>query len=118
MASVLGGLRNDPDAAIRLLEKGAPNSDYWRIHFLLGFQYFMEKGDYVTRREHLERAFELGGPPYLQFLISRLYAQRAAIPTTAMQFIARAPAERGDARDPRAARAALRRPLDQPRPRA
>jgi len=87
MASVLNGLRKDPDAAIRLLEKGAANSQYWRIHFLLGFQYFMEKGEYVEGARHLERAFALGGPPYLQFLVSRLYTH-AGDPTTAMQFIA------------------------------
>ncbi len=86
MASVLNGLRADPDAAIRLLEKGAAQSDYWRIHFLLGFQYFMEKGEHVEGARHLERAFALGGPPYLQFLISRLYTH-AGDPSTAMQFI-------------------------------
>ncbi len=87
MASVLGGLRKDPDAAIRLLEKGAAISSYWRIHFLLGFQYFMEKSEHVLGAKHLERAFALGGPQYLQFLISRVYSH-AGDPSTAMQFIA------------------------------
>jgi hypothetical protein len=87
MSSVLGTLRHDPDAAIRLLEKGAAVSSYWRIHFLLGFQYFMEKDDYVRGAASLERAFELGGPSYLQFLISRLYTH-AGDPDTAMQFVA------------------------------
>jgi tetratricopeptide (TPR) repeat protein len=87
MASVLNGLRKDPDAAIRLLEKGAANSSYWRIHFLLGFQYFMEKGEHTLGAKHLERAFALGGPQYLQFLISRLYSH-GGDPSTAMQFIA------------------------------
>ena len=86
MASVLGGLRRQPDEAIRLLEKGAAVSSYWRIHFLLGFQYFMEKQDYVRGAKCLERAVALGGPPYLQFLVSRLYTS-AGDPTTAMQFI-------------------------------
>jgi len=86
MASVLGGLRRDPDAAIRLLEKGAAVSSYWRIHFLLGFQYFMEKQDYARGAEALQRALDLGGPPYLQFLISRLYAT-GGDPTTAIDFI-------------------------------
>jgi hypothetical protein len=86
MASVLNPLKKDPDAAIRLLEKGTQNSSYWRIHFLLGFQYFMEKGDYVKGAQCLERAFALGGPHYLQFLISRLYAS-AGDPNTAMAFI-------------------------------
>jgi len=87
MSSVLNGLQHDPDAAIRLLEKGAAISKYWRIHFLLGFQYFMEKQDYVRGAKCLERAMELGGPPYLQFLVSRLYAN-AGDPNTAMEFIA------------------------------
>lgn len=87
MASVLGVLRHDTDAAIRLLEKGAAVSSYWRIHFFLGFQYFMEKQDYPRGAKSLERAIELGGPPYLQFLVSRLYTS-AGDPTTAMQFIA------------------------------
>jgi tetratricopeptide (TPR) repeat protein len=87
MGSVLNGLRKDPDAAIRLLQKGAAVSSYWRIHFLLGFQYFMEKGDYQTGARHLERAFALGGPEYLPSLITRLYSQ-AGDPTTAMQFVA------------------------------
>ncbi len=87
MASLLSGLRKDPDAAIRLLEKGALHSDYWRIHFLLGFQYFMEKGEHALGAKHLERAFALGGPQYLQFLISRLYSH-GGDPSTAMQFIA------------------------------
>jgi hypothetical protein len=87
MASVLNGLRREPDAAIRLLTKGTQNSRYWRIHFLLGFQYFMEKQDYVRGAECLQRAIALGGPTYLQFLVSRLYTS-AGDPTTAMQFIA------------------------------
>lgn len=87
MSSVLNGLRHEPDAAIRLLEKGAAISSYWRIHFLLGFQYFMEKQDYTRGAECLQRAIDLGGPKYLQFLVSRLYTS-AGDPTTAMQFIA------------------------------
>jgi hypothetical protein len=86
MASVLGGLRHQPDEAIRILEKGAAVSSYWRIHFLLGFQYFLEKREYVRGAHCLERAVALGGPTYLQFLVSRLYTS-AGDPTTAMQFI-------------------------------
>jgi len=74
LSSVLSGLRYDPDAAIRLLEKGVRHSDYWRVHFLLGFQYFMEKGDYRKGAQHLQAAYERGGPTYLPLLVSRLYA--------------------------------------------
>jgi tetratricopeptide (TPR) repeat protein len=87
MASVLGALRNDTDAAIRLLEKGAAHSDYWRIHFLLGFQYFMEKNEPAIAVRHMQRALDLGGPSYLQFLVTRLYYDGGDA-TTAMQFIA------------------------------
>lgn len=87
MSSVLNGLRSDPDAAIRLLEKGAPHSKYWRLHFLLGFQYFMEKGEYEKGAKSLELAHQYGGPPYLVSLISRLYATGGDV-TSAMQFVA------------------------------
>jgi tetratricopeptide (TPR) repeat protein len=83
MASVLGTLRGDPDAAIRVLEKGAAVSSYWRIHFMLGFQYFMEKQDYARGAQSLQRAYDLGGPKYLLFLVSRLYTS-AGDPNTAM----------------------------------
>ncbi|MCP5069370.1 MAG: hypothetical protein GY946_22625 [bacterium] len=86
MSSVLNGLRWDPDAAIALLEKGAQHSNYWRIHFLLGFNYFMDKNDYAAGAKHLQRAVELGGPTYLQLLVSRLYSH-GGDPATAMSFI-------------------------------
>jgi hypothetical protein len=86
MSSVLSGLRYDADAAIRLLEKGVRNSDYWRIHFLLGFQYFMEKGDYRRGAQHLQDAYARGGPKYLPLLISRLYTHGGDA-ETAMLFL-------------------------------
>lgn len=86
MSSVMNGLRTDPDAAIRLLEKGAKHSQYWRIHFLLGFNYFMEKQDYERGAKALQKAVDLGGPPYLQFLVTRLYAHVGEA-DTAMAFI-------------------------------
>lgn len=87
MNSVLSGLRMDADAAIRLLEKGARHSDYWRIYFLLGFNYFMEKGDYRQGAYWIEEAAMRGGPPYLALLASRLYSQ-AGDPDTALAFLA------------------------------
>jgi tetratricopeptide (TPR) repeat protein len=84
---VIGGLRGDADAAIRILEKGAAVRKSWRIHFLLGFEYFMEKEEYTRGAECLERAIALGGPPYLQLLVSRLYAHAGDL-DTALQFIA------------------------------
>ncbi|MEE9279952.1 MAG: hypothetical protein V3V67_07230 [Myxococcota bacterium] len=86
MNSVLSGLRMDPDSAIELLKKGTEYSDYWRIHFLLGFNYFMEKGDYAEGARWIEEAAKRGGPAYLPLLASRLYAQ-GGDPETAMGFI-------------------------------
>jgi hypothetical protein len=86
MSSVLSGLRFDSDAAIRLLEKGVRNSDYWRIYFLLGFEYFMEKGDYQKGARYLQAAYEHGGPSYLPLLVSRLYAH-GGDPETAVVFL-------------------------------
>jgi hypothetical protein len=82
LGSVLGSLRYDADAAIRLLEKGARNTAYWRIRFMLGFQYFMEKGDYRKGAEHLQAAYDLGGPTYLPLLVSRLYAHGGDLDTS------------------------------------
>jgi hypothetical protein len=87
MNSVLSGLRMDADAAIRLLEKGTRHSDYWRIYFLLGFNHFMEKGDYLAGAHWIEEAAKRGGPPYLPLLASRLYSQ-AGDPDTALAFLA------------------------------
>ena len=86
MNSVLSGLRMDPDAAIRLLKKGSRYSDYWRIYFLLGFNYFMEKEDYVEGARWIEEAAKRGGPPYLPLLATRLYAH-GGDPETAMAFL-------------------------------
>ncbi len=86
MNSVLSGLRMDPDSAIELLKKGTAYSDYWRIYFLLGFNYFMEKGDYAEGARWIEEAAKRGGPPYLPLLAARLYAQ-GGDPETAMGFI-------------------------------
>jgi tetratricopeptide (TPR) repeat protein len=82
LGSVLGSLRYDVDAAIRLLEKGARNTTHWRIRFMLGFQYFMEKGDYRKGAEHLQAAYDLGGPTYLPLLVSRLYAHGGDLDTS------------------------------------
>lgn len=86
MNSVLSGLRADPDAAVRLLTKGTEYSDYWRIYFLLGFNYFMEKDDYIQGAHWIEEAAKRGGPPYLPLLAARLYAH-GGDPETAMGFI-------------------------------
>jgi tetratricopeptide (TPR) repeat protein len=87
MQSVLAVLRRDPDAALALLEKGLRhNPDHWRMHFLRGFMLFFDKGEYAPAAEHIRRASELGGPPYLQLLATRLYTQ-AGSPETALAFV-------------------------------
>ena len=68
MAGVLGTLRNDPEAAIGLLEKGTKHSEYWRIYFLLGFNHFMEMENYAEGARWIQAAAERGGPPYLPLL--------------------------------------------------
>ena len=86
MSGAVGALQGDPDAAIALLEKGTRHVEYWKLHFILGFNYFMEKLDYASAARHMQLAAEKGGPPYLQLLSARLYAQ-AGDPETAIAFI-------------------------------
>jgi tetratricopeptide (TPR) repeat protein len=90
MSGALGGLKGDPDAAIALLEKGVQHVSFWRLHFLLGFNYFMERQEYARAARALERAYELGAqdgaPPYLPLLAARLYANGGE-PETAFAFV-------------------------------
>lgn len=87
MGSALAGLKRDPDAAIRLLEKAVQNVDYWKLHFQLGFNYYIERLDYASAAEQMAlAASKEGGPPYLPLLSARLYAQ-AGDPETALAFI-------------------------------
>jgi len=82
--SDLGG---DADGAISLLEKGVKYVRYWRLHFYLGFSYFWDKLDYARAAEQMHKADEIGGgPPYLKYLVSRLYSQ-AGDSETALSFI-------------------------------
>jgi hypothetical protein len=86
MSGAIGYLKGDPDGAIALLEKGTRNVSYWKLHFLLGFNYFTEKLAYDLAAREMETAAKLGGPPYLPLLASRLYAS-AGDPETALAFI-------------------------------
>ena len=86
MNSVLTVLKHDPDAAIALLEKGIQHNSWWKLHFLLGFNYFWEKEDWRSAAEQMETAARLGGPPYLPLLAARLYT-KAGDPETAMAFV-------------------------------
>jgi tetratricopeptide (TPR) repeat protein len=86
MSGAISGLGGDPEAAIALLEKGARYVSYWKIHFLLGFHYFMDRLDYGRAGGQMRLASELGGPPYLPLLSARLYAQ-AGDPETALAFV-------------------------------
>ena len=86
MGSALSGLRGDTDAAIALLEKGIANVKYWKLHFQLGFIYFIEKLDYANAARQMELAAKLGGPPYLPLFASRLYAS-SGDPATAAALI-------------------------------
>ena len=86
MSGAIGALKGDADGAIALLEKGTRHVDYWKLHFLLGFNYFIERLDYAAAAEQMQIASKLGGPPYLPLLSARLYAQ-AGDPETAIAFI-------------------------------
>ena len=87
MSGAIGGLKGDPEGAIALLEKGVKYVDYWKLHFLLGFSYFIERLDYERAAEQIQlAATQEGGPPYLPLLSARLYAQ-AGDPETALSFI-------------------------------
>jgi tetratricopeptide (TPR) repeat protein len=86
MNAVLETLRNTPDDAIKLLEKGLRYNDYWRLHFLQGFNYFFRKNDYQRAADHLREATQRGGPRYLPLLVARLYAE-AGSPDTGIAFI-------------------------------
>ena len=86
MSGAIGVLKGDPDGAIALLEKGVKNVDYWKLHFLLGFNYFVERLEYDRAARQMELAAQKGGPPYLPLLAARLYAN-AGEPETALAFI-------------------------------
>jgi tetratricopeptide (TPR) repeat protein len=86
MSGAITVLQGDPDAAIELLQKGIRHVEHWKLHFLLGFTYFVEKLDYERAAVEMQTAAEKGGPPYLPLLASRLYAD-AGDPQTALAFI-------------------------------
>lgn len=87
MNSVLSVLMGEPQLAHDLVAKGLRYDDgSWRLHFLQGFTLFFDLGDHGAAAEHMRAAFERGGPPYLQLLAARLYAEAGA-PETAMAFI-------------------------------
>jgi hypothetical protein len=87
MGAGLEGLARDPAAARRLLMKGIEHLSYWKLHFLLGFNYFFHEEDYVRAAEQMQRASELpGAAHYLPLLTARLYAAGGS-PETAMLFV-------------------------------
>jgi hypothetical protein len=87
MNTVLTVLSPQVDAAIALLEKGIHHIAWWKLHFLQGYNYFHEKGDYRRAAEQIRLAATLpGGPPYLPRLAARLYAS-GGDPDAALQFV-------------------------------
>jgi hypothetical protein len=87
MSGALSGLARDPEAATRLLEKGVAHVEYWKLHFLLGFNYFIERLDFSAAARQMQIAAGMEGSPYyLPLLASRLYAQ-GGDPETAIAFI-------------------------------
>ena len=108
MSGAINALQGSPEEAIGLLEKGIEHVDYWKLNFLLGFAYFIERLDYGRAAEQMERAASKGGPPYLPLLAARLYAN-AGDPETAIAFIR---ARVSEERDPEMRRALEKRYWD------
>lgn len=87
MNSVLTVLSHQPEAAIALLDKGIQHIDWWKLHFLQGYNYLFETKEYEKAAEQMAlAASKKGGPPYLPLLAARLYAH-AGDPDTAMAFV-------------------------------
>ena len=66
------------DSSIRLLQKGIRNNPDkgWRLYFLLGFDYFYLKNDYLNAAKNLEKASRMPGhPQYLPRLAAKMYAE-------------------------------------------
>lgn len=87
MSGALIALCGKADAAVRLLEKSVENISHWKLHFLLGFSYFIEQLDFARAAVQIQKAADLGdGPPYLPLLATRLYA-KAGESDTALAFV-------------------------------
>lgn len=76
----LGGLLlaftvEDPDAAVRLLEKGAgANPDRWELPYDLGIIHYLKRKDYSQALRWFQAADRVPGrPPHLVRLVARLY---------------------------------------------
>jgi hypothetical protein len=84
---VLTVLSHQPEPAIALLDKGIRHIDWWKLHFLQGYNYLFETKEYDKAAEQMAlAAVKPGAPPYLQFLAARLYAY-SGDPDTAMAFV-------------------------------
>ena len=83
-ALILPWEAHDPDAAIRLLEKGTralPRS--WSLYYHLGVIHYLFKGDYDAAAGHLTRAAELPkAPPFVARFAAILQTQRQGPQTT------------------------------------
>jgi tetratricopeptide (TPR) repeat protein len=84
---VLTVLSHQPEPAIALLDKGIQHIDWWKLHFLQGYNYLFETKEYEKAAEQMAlAAVKTGAPPYLKFLAPRLYAY-AGDTDTAMAFV-------------------------------
>jgi hypothetical protein len=92
--TVLAELAGRYDLSNQLLEKGLkPNSQSWRLPFLLGFNHFFHLGQPREAADYMARAGGTRGklhegppPPYIPRLASRLYAQGKS-PDVAIEFL-------------------------------
>jgi len=87
--TVLSLEQSDAEKSIELLKKGIrnnPDKD-WRLHFLLGFNYFFYMDDHASAAECLEKASKMPGhPTYLPRLVAKMYA-KSGKEDTAIEFL-------------------------------
>jgi hypothetical protein len=74
----------DPDAAVRLVERGArENPSAWRLYYNLGFIHYFERHDYAAAADAFERGSRVPGAlPWMKVMAAQM-SERAGQPDTA-----------------------------------
>ena len=78
-----------PEKAIHLIEYGIrKNSDDWRLYYLLGFIYYMEKKDYASAAEAFERGTSApNAHPFLKVLAAQMAQHAGELETARMLWV-------------------------------
>jgi tetratricopeptide (TPR) repeat protein len=78
-----------PEKAIHLVEYGiSNNSDDWRLYYLLGFIYYMEKKDYASAAEVFERGTKVpNAHPFLKVLAAQMAQHAGELETARMLWV-------------------------------